>query len=128
MPTDEEFLRSYLEAVARIPPLSAEEESDLWRAFASEDERQQLTARKRLIESQLGLVVSMAERYRGRGLTFVDLAQEGNLGLVRAVESFDPHSGHRLPNFATLWIRYAITQAVAVRRRRGGREGNGSQA
>jgi len=58
----------------------------------------------------------------------VDLAQEGNLGLVRAVESFDPNAGHRLPNFASTWIRYAITQAVAARRRRPGREGNGSKA
>jgi RNA polymerase primary sigma factor len=127
VPTDEENLRSYLEAVGRIPPLSVEEESELWQAFASGDERQQLTARKRLIESQLGLV-SMAGRYRGRGLAFVDLAQEGNLGLVRAVESFDPNAGHRPPIFATPWIRYAITQAIAVRRRRPGREGNGSEA
>ncbi|HEX9410926.1 MAG TPA: sigma-70 family RNA polymerase sigma factor [Actinomycetota bacterium] len=115
MPTDEENLRSYLEAVGRIPLLSVDEESDLWQDFASGDERQQLTARKRLIESQLGLVVSIATRYKGSALPLIDLLQEGNIGLTRAVERFDRSSKYRFSTYASWRIRQAIIRAVAER-------------
>ena len=113
--SEEDNLRRYLEAVARIPLLSKEEEGELWNAFRSGDQRASNAAKKRLIESQLRLVVSIARRCRGRGLSFVDLAQEGNVGLVRALANFDSTSKYRFSTYATWWIRQAITRAIADR-------------
>jgi RNA polymerase primary sigma factor len=113
--SEEDDLRKYLEAIARIPPLAPEEEGALCEALHSGEPQASNAAKKRLIESQLSLVVSIARRYRGRGLSFVDLAQEGNLGLVRAVERFDPSKGYRLSTFATWWIRQGIERALADR-------------
>ena len=89
--------------------LGAEEEQDLSRRAREGD----TAARKRLIESNLRLVISIAKKYRGRGVSFEDLIQEGNAGLIKAVERFDPSLGNRFSTYATWWIRQAITRAVA---------------
>lgn len=102
-------VRMYLKEIGRIPLLTPEEEVDLARRMEAGDEE----AKKRLIESNLRLVVSIAKRYVGRGMLFLDLIQEGNMGLIKAVEKFDYRKGYKLSTYATWWIRQAITRAIA---------------
>ena len=105
----EDPVRMYLKEIGKIPLLSMEEEIELAKSMelGSED------ARKRLAESNLRLVVSIAKRYVGRGMLFLDLIQEGNLGLIKAVEKFDYTKGYKFSTYATWWIRQAITRAIA---------------
>ena len=102
-------VRMYLKEIGRVPLLTAEEEVDLARRMEAGDE----TARHRLEEANLRLVVSIAKRYVGRGMLFLDLIQEGNLGLLKAVEKFDYSKGYKFSTYATWWIRQAITRAIA---------------
>jgi RNA polymerase primary sigma factor len=105
----EDTVGLYLREIARVPLLTAAEEVSLAKALERGDER----ARRRLIESNLRLVVSIARRYSNRGLSFLDLIQEGNLGLMKAVERYDWRLGHRFSTYATWWIRQAVTRALA---------------
>ncbi len=102
-------VRMYLKEIGRVPLLTAEEEVELARRMETGDE----TARHRLEEANLRLVVSIAKRYVGRGMLFLDLIQEGNLGLLKAVEKFDYSKGYKFSTYATWWIRQAITRAIA---------------
>lgn len=99
----------YLKEIGKVPLLSAEEEIELAKRMAEGDE----DAKKRLAEANLRLVVSIAKRYVGRGMLFLDLIQEGNLGLIKAVEKFDYQKGFKFSTYATWWIRQAITRAIA---------------
>ena len=134
-PVTGDLVRIYLREIGRVPLLTAEEEVDLAKAievglFAEEKlhgsvpcseanadlsllAHEGLRAKQRLIEANLRLVVSIAKRYIGRGLSFLDLIQEGNLGLIRAVEKFDYTKGYKFSTYATWWIRQAITRAIA---------------
>ena len=105
----EDPVRMYLKEIGTVPLLSAEEELRLARRKAEGDEY----AKERLIEANLRLVVSIAKRYTGRGMSFLDLVQEGNLGLIKGVEKFDYTKGYKLSTYATWWIRQAITRALA---------------
>ena len=105
----EDPVRMYLKEIGKVPLLSAEEEIDLARRMENGDE----AAKKRLAEANLRLVVSIAKRYVGRGMLFLDLIQEGNLGLIKAVEKFDYTKGYKFSTYATWWIRQAITRAIA---------------
>ncbi|MEF9915870.1 MAG: RNA polymerase sigma factor RpoD [Lachnospiraceae bacterium] len=105
----EDPVRMYLKEIGKVPLLSAEEEIDLAQRMEDGDEE----AKKRLAEANLRLVVSIAKRYVGRGMLFLDLIQEGNLGLIKAVEKFDYHKGYKFSTYATWWIRQAITRAIA---------------
>ena len=102
-------VKAYLKEIGQVPLLSAEEEQTLARAARAGD----ADARRRLSEANLRLVVSVAKRYAGRGLPFLDLIQEGNLGLIKAVEKFDYTKGYKFSTYATWWIRQAITRAIA---------------
>ena len=102
-------VRMYLKEIGRVPLLSADEEIDLAKRMENGDE----TAQKALAEANLRLVVSIAKRYVGRGMLFLDLIQEGNLGLIKAVEKFDYNKGYKFSTYATWWIRQAITRAIA---------------
>lgn len=102
-------VRMYLKEIGRVPLLSAEEEVELAKRMEQGDEE----AKRRLAEANLRLVVSIAKRYVGRGMLFLDLIQEGNLGLIKAVEKFDYHKGYKFSTYATWWIRQAITRAIA---------------
>ena len=102
-------VRMYLKEIGKVPLLSAEEEIELARRMEEGDEN----AKKRLCEANLRLVVSIAKRYVGRGMLFLDLIQEGNLGLIKAVEKFDYRKGYKFSTYATWWIRQAITRAIA---------------
>lgn len=102
-------VRMYLKEIGKIPLLSAEEELDLAEKMANGDE----DAKRRMAEANLRLVVSIAKRYVGRGMLFLDLIQEGNLGLIKAVEKFDYTKGYKFSTYATWWIRQAITRAIA---------------
>jgi len=102
-------VRMYLKEIGKVPLLTAEEEVDL----AQKIEKGSLKAKQKLIKSNLRLVVSIAKRYVGRGLTFLDLIQEGNQGLMRAVEKYDWRRGYKFSTYATWWIRQAITRAIA---------------
>jgi RNA polymerase primary sigma factor len=105
----QDVLTQYLSRVRGGRLLDADEEKDLSRRAHAGDMR----ARQKLIESNLRLVISIAKKYRGRGVLFEDLIQEGNAGLIRAVEKFDPEMGNRFSTYATWWIRQAVTRAVA---------------
>lgn len=105
----EDPVRMYLKEIGKVPLLSAEEEIELAKRMENGDER----AKKRLAEANLRLVVSIAKRYVGRGMLFLDLIQEGNLGLIKAVEKFDYRKGYKFSTYATWWIRQAITRAIA---------------
>ena len=105
----EDPVRMYLKEIGKVPLLSAEEEIDLARRMSEGDE----SAKKRLAEANLRLVVSIAKRYVGGGMLFLDLIQEGNLGLIKAVEKFDYQKGFKFSTYATWWIRQAITRAIA---------------
>jgi RNA polymerase primary sigma factor len=102
-------VRMYLKEIGRVPLLSAEEEIDLAKRAKDGEE----LAKRRLAEANLRLVVSIAKRYVGRGMLFLDLIQEGNLGLIKAVEKFDHRKGFKFSTYATWWIRQAITRAIA---------------
>ena len=102
-------VKMYLKDIGRVPLLSAEEEVDLAKRMQEEDE----SAKKRLCEANLRLVVSIAKRYVGRGMLFLDLIQEGNMGLMKAVEKFDYQKGFKFSTYATWWIRQSITRAIA---------------
>ena len=102
-------VRMYLKEIGKVPLLSAEEEQELAEKMSLGDE----DAKKRLSEANLRLVVSIAKRYVGRGMLFLDLIQEGNLGLIKAVEKFDYQKGFKFSTYATWWIRQAITRAIA---------------
>src|SRR3712207_5254999 len=104
-----ELLAKYLRHIGQGNLLTHEEEIDLSKRAKQGDKR----ARKRLIEKNLRLVVSVAKKYRGYGLPFEDLIQEGNIGLMKAVEKFDPDRGFRFSTYATWWIRQAVQRAVA---------------
>ena len=105
----EDPVRMYLKEIGKVPLLSAEEEIELAKRMEKGDE----AAKKRLAEANLRLVVSIAKRYVGRGMLFLDLIQEGNLGLIKAVEKFDYTKGYKFSTYATWWIRQAITRAIA---------------
>ncbi len=102
-------VRMYLKEIGKVPLLSAEEEVELAQRMEDGDE----AAKKKLAEANLRLVVSIAKRYVGRGMLCLDLIQEGNLGLIKAVEKFDYHKGYKFSTYATWWIRQAITRAIA---------------
>ena len=102
-------VRMYLKEIGKVPLLSAEEEIELAKRMESGDE----AAKKRLCEANLRLVVSIAKRYVGRGMLFLDLIQEGNLGLIKAVDKFDYTKGYKFSTYATWWIRQAITRSIA---------------
>lgn len=105
----EDPVRMYLKEIGKVPLLSAEEEIELAKKMEEGDER----AKQKLAEANLRLVVSIAKRYVGRGMLFLDLIQEGNLGLIKAVEKFDYRKGYKFSTYATWWIRQAITRAIA---------------
>ena len=105
----EDPVRMYLKEIGRIPLLSSEEEIELAKRMEEGDEE----AKKKLSEANLRLTVSIAKRYSGRGMQFLDLIQEGNLGLIKAVEKFDYRKGYKFSTYATWWIRQAITRAIA---------------
>ncbi len=102
-------VREYLRAIGKVPLLTADQEVSL----AKRIERHDAEARRKLTEANLRLVVSIAKRYVGRGIPLLDLIQEGNLGLVRAVEKFDYRRGNKFSTYATWWIRQAITRGIA---------------
>ncbi len=102
-------VRMYLKEIGKVPLLSADEEIELAKRMEEGDE----SAKKKLAEANLRLVVSIAKRYVGRGMLFLDLIQEGNLGLIKAVEKFDYNKGYKFSTYATWWIRQAITRAIA---------------
>jgi RNA polymerase primary sigma factor len=102
-------VRMYLKEIGKVPLLSTDEEIELAKKMAEGDE----AAKKKLAEANLRLVVSIAKRYVGRGMLFLDLIQEGNLGLIKAVEKFDYTKGYKFSTYATWWIRQAITRAIA---------------
>ena len=105
----DDSVRLYLREIGKIPLLSAEEEMDLARRIVEGDKK----AKDKMAEANMRLVVSIAKRYSGRGLDFLDLIQEGNTGLLRAVEKFDPDKGFKFSTYATWWIRQAITRSIA---------------
>ena len=105
----EDPVRMYLKEIGTVPLLTAEEEY----ALAMKKQEGDEYAKQRLIEANLRLVVSIAKRYTGRGMSFLDLVQEGNLGLIKGVEKFDPEKGFKLSTYATWWIRQSVTRALA---------------
>ena len=105
----EDPVRMYLKEIGTVPLLTADEELELAKRKADGDE----AAKERLIEANLRLVVSIAKRYTGRGMSFLDLVQEGNLGLIKGVEKFDYTKGYKLSTYATWWIRQSVTRALA---------------
>jgi len=106
-------VRMYLKEIGRVSLLTADQEKDLAKKMESPDETTRTEAQKDLAEANLRLVVSIAKRYVGRGMLFLDLIQEGNLGLIKAVEKFDYRKGYKFSTYATWWIRQAITRAIA---------------
>ncbi len=105
----DDHVRMYLKEIGKVPLLTAEEEYELARKMSEGDEE----AKQKLIETNLRLVVSIAKKYVGRGLLFLDLIQEGNLGLIKAVEKFDYAKGYKFSTYSTWWIRQSITRAIA---------------
>jgi RNA polymerase primary sigma factor len=112
-PTGEDPVQLYLRSIGRIKLLTATEEIELARRIVTGD----MLAKKRLVQSNLRLVVSVAKKYQGRGLPFLDLIQEGNVGLIRASEKFDAERGYKFSTYATWWIRQGITRALADKSR-----------
>ena len=105
----DDSVRMYLREIGKIPLLTPEEEAELAQRIVKGDKK----AKDKMVESNMRLVVSIAKRYGGRGLDFLDLIQEGNTGLLRAVEKFDPDNGFKFSTYATWWVRQAITRAIA---------------
>lgn len=106
-------VKIYLKEIGRVPLLSSEEEIQLAEKMGGNNEKEASNARKRFAEANLRLVVSIAKRYVGRGMSFLDLIQEGNMGLIKAVEKFDYTKGFKFSTYATWWIRQAITRAIS---------------
>lgn len=106
-------VRMYLREIGKVPLLSAEEEVEIAKKMESDDPKISALAKQKLSEANLRLVVSIAKRYVGRGMLFLDLIQEGNLGLIKAVDKFDYKKGYKFSTYATWWIRQAITRAIA---------------
>ena len=109
----EDPIKMYLKEIGKIPLLNVDDEMDLAKKISDPDENIRKEAAKRMAESNLRLVVSIAKRYMGRGMQLLDLIQEGNLGLLRAVETFDYKKGFKFSTYATWWIRQAITRSIA---------------
>ena len=109
----EDPIKMYLKEIGKIPLLNVDEEMNLAKKICAPDENVRIEARKKMAESNLRLVVSIAKRYMGRGMQLLDLIQEGNLGLLRAVEKFDYQKGFKFSTYATWWIRQAITRSIA---------------
>lgn len=109
----EDPVRMYLKEIGKVPLLTADQEIELAKKMESDDPQVRTAARKKLAEANLRLVVSIAKKYIGRGMLFLDLIQEGNLGLIKAVEKFDYKKGYKFSTYATWWIRQAITRAIA---------------
>ena len=109
----EDPIKMYLKEIGKIPLLNVDEEMNLAKKICDPDENVRKEARKQMAESNLRLVVSIAKRYMGRGMQLLDLIQEGNLGLLRAVEKFDYQKGFKFSTYATWWIRQAITRSIA---------------
>lgn len=109
----DDSVKMYLKEIGKIPLLTSEEEFELAQKVIHGTEAEQKKAKDKMAESNMRLVVSIAKRYSGRGLDFLDLIQEGNTGLLRAVEKFDPDKGFKFSTYATWWIRQAITRAIA---------------
>ena len=109
----EDPIKMYLKEIGKIPLLSVDEEMNLAKKICAPDENVRKEARKKMAEANLRLVVSIAKRYMGRGMQLLDLIQEGNLGLLRAVEKFDYQKGFKFSTYATWWIRQAITRSIA---------------
>jgi RNA polymerase primary sigma factor len=109
----DDSVKLYLREIGKIPLLSQEEEFELAQKIVHGNEKEKKRAKDKMAESNMRLVVSIAKRYSGRGLDFLDLIQEGNTGLLRAVEKFDPDKGFKFSTYATWWIRQAITRAIA---------------
>ncbi len=105
----DDSVRLYLREIGKIPLLSSEEEAELAQRILKGDKK----AKDKMVEANMRLVVSIAKRYGGRGLDFLDLIQEGNTGLLRAVDKFDPEKGFKFSTYATWWVRQAITRAIA---------------
>ena len=105
----EDPVRMYLKEIGTVPLLTADEELELAKRKTEGD----IVAKEKLIEANLRLVVSIAKRYTGRGMSFLDLVQEGNLGLIKGVEKFDYTKGYKLSTYATWWIRQSVTRALA---------------
>ena len=105
----DDSVRLYLREIGKIPLLTPEEEADLAQRIVKGDKK----AKDKMVEANMRLVVSIAKRYGGRGLDFLDLIQEGNTGLLRAVDKFDPDKGFKFSTYATCWVRQAITRAIA---------------
>lgn len=106
-------VRMYLKEIGKVPLLTAQEEVDIARTMEEGDKEESEEAARKLAEANLRLVVSIAKRYVGRGMLFLDLIQEGNMGLIKAVEKFDYRKGYKFSTYATWWIRQAITRAIA---------------
>ncbi len=106
-------VRMYLKEIGKVPLLTAEEEVEIAKQLESGTDEEKEEAKRKLAEANLRLVVSIAKRYVGRGMLFLDLIQEGNLGLIKAVEKFDYTKGFKFSTYATWWIRQAITRAIA---------------
>ncbi len=106
-------VRMYLKEIGKVPLLSAEEEIEIAKQLENGTDEEKEEAKRKLAEANLRLVVSIAKRYVGRGMLFLDLIQEGNLGLIKAVEKFDYTKGFKFSTYATWWIRQAITRAIA---------------
>ena len=109
----DDSVKLYLREIGKIPLISQEEEFELAQKVIHGNEKEKKRAKDKMAESNMRLVVSIAKRYSGRGLDFLDLIQEGNTGLLRAVEKFDPDKGFKFSTYATWWIRQAITRAIA---------------
>lgn len=109
----EDPVRMYLKEIGKVPLLTADQEIALAKQMENGTTAEQTAAKKKLAEANLRLVVSIAKRYVGRGMLFLDLIQEGNLGLIKAVEKFDYKKGYKFSTYATWWIRQAITRAIA---------------
>ncbi len=109
----DDSVKLYLREIGKIPLLTSEEEFELAQKIINGTEKEKKKAKDKMAESNMRLVVSIAKRYSGRGLDFLDLIQEGNTGLLRAVEKFDPDKGFKFSTYATWWIRQAITRAIA---------------
>jgi len=109
----DDSVKMYLKEIGKIPLLGSEEEFELAQKVIHGSPKEQKRAKDKMAESNMRLVVSIAKRYSGRGLDFLDLIQEGNTGLLRAVEKFDPDKGFKFSTYATWWIRQAITRAIA---------------
>ena len=113
IPKQDDILQHYLKEIGKIKLLKREEELNLGEKVVNTDDKEAKTARKKLIQANLRLVVSIAKKYTGQGVLFMDLVQEGSLGLIRAVEKYDYKRGFKFSTYATWWIKQAITRAVS---------------